>query len=107
VSGDNTLRATSKAINEIGKDDNYDDYFVIVLSDANLRRYGIDPGDFGAILQKDPKVSACVLFIGSIGEEAKHITDLMPKGKAFVASSTSQIPSLLREVFLAAVHVSK
>lgn len=41
------------------------------------------------------------IFVGT--EEAKHITDLMPKGKAFVASSTSQIPSLLREVFLAAV----
>ena len=101
--GDNTLRATSRAITEIGKENNYDDYIVVVLSDANLRRYGIDPVDFGAILEKDSKVSSCVVFIGSLGEEAKHITDLLPKGRAFVASSTSQIPSLLREIFLAAV----
>jgi hypothetical protein len=39
-SGDNTLEATEKAIKDITKEEG-DDYFVIVLSDANLRRYGI------------------------------------------------------------------
>lgn len=45
-SGDNTLEATQKAITEITKEE-ADDYFVIVLSDANLRRYGIRPETLG------------------------------------------------------------
>ena len=102
-SGDNTLRAANRAVDEITKGDKADDYFVIVLSDANLRRYAIDPTDLANIVNKNPEVSACILFIGSLGDEAKEITDKLPKGKAFVASSSSQIPQLLKEIFLAAV----
>jgi hypothetical protein len=41
-SGDYTLTATELAIRELEKEE-ADEHFVIVVSDANLRRYGISP----------------------------------------------------------------
>lgn len=41
-SGDYTLAATDMAIRDIVKED-ADEHFVVVVSDANLRRYGISP----------------------------------------------------------------
>ena len=44
MSGDHTLAATVQAINEMAaSSENYDESFVIVLSDANFDRYGISP----------------------------------------------------------------
>ena len=41
MSGDHTLSATVLAINELAnRSENYDESFVIVLSDANFDRYG-------------------------------------------------------------------
>jgi hypothetical protein len=93
-SGDNTLRAANRAVDEVTKGDKADDYFVIIISDANLRRYAIDPMDLAKILDRNPEVSACILMIGSLGDEAKEIIEKMPKGKAFMTSSSSQIPAM-------------
>jgi hypothetical protein len=41
-SGDYTLTATELAIRDLEKEE-ADEHFVIVVSDANLRRYGISP----------------------------------------------------------------
>ncbi|KAI8820228.1 AAA domain-containing protein [Fimicolochytrium jonesii] len=99
-SGDTTLKATERAVKDIVKDD-ADDYFTLVMSDANLRRYGIQPAALAKIVESDPKVNAAVLFIGSLGEEAKILTRNMPPGKAFVALNTSDIPKILKEIFTA------
>ena len=96
--GDNTLEATKLAIKEIVKE-NCDDYLVVVISDANLSRYGIEPSTFGAILDSDPKVSAIALFIGSLGQEANMITKQLPSGKSFVVSQTRHIPQYMQEIF--------
>lgn len=69
MSGDHTLEATSLAIQSLAKED-CDEAFVIVLSDANLERYGIAPERFGRILTSDPKVNAYAIFIGSLGNQA-------------------------------------
>lgn len=44
LSGDNTLGAASHAIKTIVQDE-ADDYFVVVLSDANIAQYNIKPKD--------------------------------------------------------------
>lgn len=41
---DNTLGAASHSVKEIVKEE-ADDYFVVVLSDANISQYNIHPAD--------------------------------------------------------------
>lgn len=68
--GDNTLKATKHAIESLAEEDN-DTSIVVILSDANLSRYGIHPKDLGHFLMKgEPKVQAHVIFIGSFDDEA-------------------------------------
>lgn len=70
-SGDNTLNATKHAVDEIAKEE-CDEAIVVVLSDANLDRYSIPPKKLTEMLMKqEPKVHAYMIFIGSLGEEAK------------------------------------
>jgi von Willebrand factor A domain-containing protein 8 len=70
-SGDNTLKATQYAVDEISKEE-CDEAIVVVLSDANLQRYSIPPKKLTQMLMKqEPKVHAYMIFIGSLGEEAK------------------------------------
>ena len=52
------------------KDDEADEYFVIVLSDANLQRYGIPPSMLTDVLNSDEEVNSFVIFIGSLGDQA-------------------------------------
>lgn len=69
-SGDSTVKATKEAVNTLAEED-YDNSIVVVLSDANLSRYGIKPKDFSeALMNGEPKVKGHVLFIGSLAEEA-------------------------------------
>lgn len=69
MSGDHTLEATEHAIREIAKEA-ADEYFVIVLSDANLERYGISSARFAQALTINPQVNAFTIFIGSLGNQA-------------------------------------
>ena len=70
--GDNTLAATKAAIKEVTKEP-ADDYYVVVLSDANFSRYGINPDDFAKLLNSDPRVNTFALFIGSLGDQAERL----------------------------------
>jgi len=49
-----------------------DEHFVIVLSDANLDRYGIPPRKLAEILTMNDDVNAYVIFIGSLGDQAQR-----------------------------------
>lgn len=69
-SGDHTLDATNIAIDTLAKED-CDEAIVVVLSDANLRRYGIPAERLAKVLTKNPEVQAYAVFIGSLGEEAE------------------------------------
>lgn len=51
MSGDYTLEATSIAIDKMAARSDADETFVVVLSDANLDRYGIPPSELGRILR--------------------------------------------------------
>lgn len=66
MSGDYTLEATDLAQEEA------DEHFLVVLSDANLERYGIRPERLANVLTSDPQVSAFVIFIGSLGDQAQR-----------------------------------
>lgn len=70
-SGDNTLEATSNAISTLQTEDN-DESIVVILSDANLSRYGISPNKLGALLTSQPNVNAYMIFIGGLGDQAER-----------------------------------
>ncbi|XP_053563944.1 von Willebrand factor A domain-containing protein 8 [Bombina bombina] len=98
MSGDYTLDATENAIKEIAKEE-ADEYFVIVLSDANLERYGIPPLMFAQALTVNPQVNAFAIFIGSLGDQAERLQRTLPAGRSFVAMDTKQIPQILQQIF--------
>lgn len=102
-SGDHTLPAARNAVDALAKED-CDEAIVVVLSDANLSRYGISPRNLNDILQKQaPKVQAYVIFIGSLGDEAQLITNNMTAGKSFVCMNLEQLPQILKQIFAASV----
>lgn len=71
MSGDFTLEGTDASIKELAREE-ADEHFVVVLSDANLERYGIRPERFARVLTADPQVNAFAIFIGSLGDQAER-----------------------------------
>ncbi|XP_025954961.2 von Willebrand factor A domain-containing protein 8 isoform X3 [Dromaius novaehollandiae] len=98
MSGDHTLEGTEHAIRDIAKED-ADEYFVIVLSDANLERYGILPSRFAQALTTNSQVNAFAIFIGSLGDQADRLQRTLPAGRSFIAMDTKQIPQILQQIF--------
>jgi hypothetical protein len=59
------------AVRELSEEkDEFDERFLILLSDANLDRYGIRPAELRRALQMDESVNAFLVLIGSLGEQA-------------------------------------
>ncbi|KAL4635681.1 von Willebrand factor A domain-containing protein 8 isoform X1 [Arapaima gigas] len=98
MSGDYTLEGTEHAIKELSLEE-ADEHFVIVLSDANLERYGIRPHRFAEVLTSNPQVNAFAIFIGSLGDQANRLQKTLPAGRSFVAMDTKQIPQILQQIF--------
>ena len=98
-SGDCTLEATEDAIQNVLAED-ADDRFVFLLSDANLRRYGIQPEELGHVLTMDKRVNAFAVFIAG-GKEAARVAEALPFGRGFVCSDTSRLPATLKDMFAA------
>ena len=71
ISGDHTVEAADYHIKSIAEEE-ADEHFVIVLSDANLDRYGIRPKKFADVLSSNEDVNAYVIFIGSLGDQAQR-----------------------------------
>lgn len=100
-SGDNTLSAGVKAVQEIVKHE-ADDYFVFLVSDANLRGYGISPQDLAMALTGEARVNAHAIFIAE-PEVAEEMTQCMPAGHAHLVMDTAGMPLLLKNIFARAV----
>ncbi|KAI5107140.1 von Willebrand factor A domain-containing protein 8, partial [Silurus meridionalis] len=98
MSGDYTLEGTEHAIKELANEE-ADEHFVIVLSDANLERYGISPDRFARTLTSNPQVHAFAIFIGSLGDQAERLQRTLPAGRSFVAMDTKEIPQILQQIF--------
>lgn len=98
MSGDYTLEGTEASIKELSREE-ADEHFVVVLSDANLERYGIRPELFAKVLTSDPQVNAFAIFIGSLGDQAERLQKTLPAGRSFVAMDTKQIPQILQQIF--------
>lgn len=102
-SGDHTFEATRQAIKDLAKEE-ADDYFVVVLSDANFDRYGLSPRNFSRIMtDTDKKVNVFCLFIGTLGNQAIHLKNNLPANKAFICMNTNDIPKIMQQIFQSAM----
>ena len=96
-SGDSTLDAVSLAVEEVAKCD-ADDYFVFVLSDANLGRYDVQPEELGARLRSDERVNGYAIFVAEPGAAEWMKTEL-PFGHGFVCLEMDSLPSTFKDIF--------
>ncbi|XP_028405498.1 LOW QUALITY PROTEIN: von Willebrand factor A domain-containing protein 8-like [Dendronephthya gigantea] len=102
MTGDHTLEASKKAIESVVQRE-ADEYFVIIFSDANLRRYGIPPSALAKTLTSNPRVNSFIIFIGSLGNEAERLSKELPAGRSFVCMDTKNIPEILQQIFSTAL----
>ena len=100
-SGDTTLEATRIGIDDVaGKD--ADERFCFVVSDADLKRYGITPTNWNDILMaKHPHVQAYVILISSNEDEATSIVQGLAPGHAFICDQTDRLAVTFKQIFTA------
>ncbi|XP_023163601.1 von Willebrand factor A domain-containing protein 8 isoform X2 [Drosophila hydei] len=97
--GDTTVKAAREACSTLGEEVDYDNSIVVVLSDANLARYGISSKDLAEALNRsEPKVKGYVIFIGSLAEEAERIKTEMPVGQSYVCMDLTKLPQILNQM---------
>ncbi len=125
-SGDMTLAAAFHAMHEVVKEE-ADDYFVFLLSDANMDRYGISSTTLAAVLLDDPlyggtgelvkqpgsvaaeqddsgkqqqnrSVNTFAIFIA--GEDVAHnLVSGLPLGRGYVCHDTAALPLIFKQIF--------
>ncbi|KAI7879625.1 hypothetical protein K492DRAFT_208133 [Lichtheimia hyalospora FSU 10163] len=101
LSGDNTLGAVSHSVKEIVKDEG-DDYFVVVMSDANITQYNIHPNDIARVLKSDDRVTAQMIFIGSLQGQAEELQKALGS-QATICSENKDLPKIMKALFLASM----
>ncbi|KAH9251039.1 hypothetical protein BASA81_011099 [Batrachochytrium salamandrivorans] len=99
MSGDTTVEAIKSAVQDVLKQDEEHGGLVIVVSDANLRRYGIAPSELAKEM-KSAKVKTHVVFIASVRDEAEVWARELPLGRAKVCLETSDLPHIMRDILL-------
>lgn len=102
LSGDHTLEAAMSAVKQVALEE-ADERFVILLSDANLERYGIRPSELAKALTSESSVNTYAIFIGSLGDQADRLTKALPAGHSFVCLDLKRIPQILQQIFTSAM----
>ncbi|CAE7780682.1 unnamed protein product [Symbiodinium sp. CCMP2592] len=97
-SGDHTLEATDRAIKDVLRKP-ADEYYVFVVSDADLARYGISPAAWNKILMQDKRVNAYVILISSNTDEAETIKSGLTAGHGFVCDHNDLLAVTFKQVF--------
>ena len=96
------LQAARKAIAAVRSQD-ADEKLVFLLSDANLGRYDVSPGDLGLVLRGDPKVKAYAIFIAE-PLAASWLAEQLPFGRGFAVQDVAKLPSVIKEIFTHAAN---
>ena len=94
--GDRTLEAIESAVNSANEGD-----LILIISDANLRRYRITPEDVSSLLRRKD-VHAHLVFIGSMGEEANKLARAIPNERAQVCLDSEELPLIIKSIVAAA-----
>lgn len=121
ASGDNTVPATLAAVREVVTPSHAqggwavlpgqraqapaDDYFVFVVSDANLGRYGTDPKELAHALTADPRVHGYVVFLAE-PSASEWLCKELPLGRGLSCMDTEKLPNLFKDMFATAAASS-
>lgn len=92
-SGDSTVEAIEKAVDQVAAFDG-DDHYVIALTDANFGQYRITKEDLGRAMNRHPKVKTALICICE-DSEAAWVKRHFP-GRAFLVTDSADIPKVLR-----------
>ncbi|XP_022668336.1 von Willebrand factor A domain-containing protein 8-like isoform X2 [Varroa destructor] len=102
LSGDFTLQAVQQAVAEMSNCDDFDENCVILLSDANLERYGISARLLAkAMTARQPLVQVYAVLIGSLGAQAHALKRELPPGHGFICMETRELPQIIKQIFTA------
>jgi len=105
MSGDHTVEALELAIDreqelQSQRDDGDEKSIVIMVSDANMKRYGIHPRELASQMTRSQDVvSTYAIFIASLGDEALQLSRELPAGRGFVCMNTEDLPVLFQRIF--------
>lgn len=94
--GDSTLEAIEIATNQAHEGD-----LVLIISDANLQRYRIDPADVSDLLKRKG-VHAHLVLIGGFGEEANKLAKAIPNERAQVCLDSEDLPLIIKNIIASA-----
>jgi hypothetical protein len=97
ATGDASLDSTAMAVREV-VEQQADDYFVFLLSDANLGRYNVKPEELGRELRADERVNAYAIFVAEPGAAA-WLSQELPFGHGFVCLDLDKLPSTFKDIF--------
>jgi hypothetical protein len=75
-----------------------DDYYVFLLSDANLSAYGVTPKTLAKAMLVDSKVNSYAIFIAA-ELAAEQMKKAMPVGHAHTCLDTKDLPRIFKEIF--------
>lgn len=100
MSGDNTVSAMKKAIDNVLKsaDDERTDRYVFVVSDANFERYGISPRHLAKVMTKDDRVKVHLILIASLYDEANRIAKALPSGRVHLCYESTSLPAIFKSI---------
>ncbi|SCV74430.1 BQ2448_8069 [Microbotryum intermedium] len=93
--GDNTVPCIEESVQAVAESDS-DDYFCIVITDANLPRYGITPEVLKRAMTSNPKVKVSLVAIGE-GAESEWLPKVLP-GRCHAVKETADIATTLRSI---------
>jgi len=100
-SGDFTLAAASHAIRNVIEQE-ADDYYMFLLSDANLGVYGINDRSIASVMLSDKRVNTYAIFIAD-EKEAQGLMKSLPLGHGYACLDTSKLPKIFKEIFSSAL----
>ena len=105
VSGDTTLMATERAVQEVAAEEDVDDRIVIVVSDGNLGRYAITPEELESAMTADGsgRVSCYIVFIAEAGA-AEWLVSQLPVQSGHVCTDLETLPSVIKDIFTHAAN---
>ena len=94
--GDRTLEAIENAVSNAHEGD-----LILVISDANLKRYRIAPEQVSDLLKRK-NVHAHLVLIGSMGEEANRLARAIPNERAQVCLDSGELPLIIKNIVASA-----
>jgi len=106
-SGDTTIEATRRAVAECRARSRSDGgenaggpkgAVVVALSDANFRRYGMDPMWWADALTESDDVEAYAVMVGSLGDEASKVSRALPRGRGHVCADVHDLPVIFKNI---------